>query len=50
MSFHEVALPSLAIDVDDPADLEALRRGASAGPRTRALLRELDSNARRTDV
>jgi 2-phospho-L-lactate guanylyltransferase len=48
--FHEVALPSLAIDVDEPADLEALRRGASAGPRTRALLRELDSNARRTDA
>jgi 2-phospho-L-lactate guanylyltransferase len=44
--FHELALPSLAIDVDEPADLEALRSGASAGPRTRALLRELDSSAR----
>ncbi len=47
VAFREVALPSLAIDVDEPADLEALRSEASAGPRTRALLRELDPNARR---
>ena len=44
--FRELALPSLAIDVDEPADLEALRSGASAGPRTRTLLRELDPIAR----
>ena len=47
--FCEVPLPSLAIDVDEPADLEALRSGASAGPRTRALLREIDRNARRSE-
>ncbi len=47
VTFREVALPSLAIDVDEPADLEALRSEASAGPRTRALLRELDPNPRR---
>ncbi len=46
--FRELALPSLAIDVDEPADLEALRSGASAGPRTRALLRELDPIVRRS--
>ena len=46
--FREVALPSLSIDVDEPADLEALRSGASAGPRTRALLRELGPSARRS--
>ncbi len=44
--FRELALPSLAIDVDEPSDLEALRSGASAGPRTRRLLRELDPIAR----
>jgi coenzyme F420-0:L-glutamate ligase/coenzyme F420-1:gamma-L-glutamate ligase len=39
--FRELALPSLAIDVDAPEDLEALRATDGAGPRTRALLAEL---------
>jgi len=37
----EIELPSLAIDVDEPEDLVALRTSGSAGPRTRALLDEL---------
>jgi len=37
----ELDLPSLAIDVDEPEDLAALRASGSAGPRTRALLEEL---------
>ncbi len=41
VSFQELALPSLAIDIDDRADLEKLASSASAGRRTRALLREL---------
>ncbi len=36
----ELALSSLAIDVDEPEDLVALRSSDSAGPRTRALLEE----------
>jgi 2-phospho-L-lactate guanylyltransferase len=43
--FRELALPSLAIDVDDRDDLEALLRSDAAAPRTRALLRELDWDA-----
>ncbi len=41
----ELELPSLAIDVDEPEDLAALRRSGSAGPRTRALLAELEAQA-----
>jgi len=41
VAFRELALPSLAIDVDSPEDLEALRRSGGAGPRTRALLEAL---------
>jgi 2-phospho-L-lactate guanylyltransferase len=37
----EPPLPSLAIDVDEPEDLAALRESGGAGPRTQALLREL---------
>ncbi len=39
--FREVPLPSLAIDVDEPADLEAFLARPGGGARTRALLREL---------
>jgi 2-phospho-L-lactate guanylyltransferase len=39
--FQELALPSLAIDIDERADLEKFASSASAGRRTRALLREL---------
>jgi len=41
VAYRELALPSLAIDVDSPEDLEALRRSGGAGPRTRALLAAL---------
>ncbi len=39
--FEELALPSLAIDIDERIDLEKFASSASAGRRTRALLREL---------
>jgi 2-phospho-L-lactate guanylyltransferase len=39
--FEEPALPSLAIDIDERADLEKFASSAFAGTRTRALLREL---------
>ncbi len=39
--FCEVALPSLAIDIDEREDLVNFARCASAGTRTRALLAEL---------
>ena len=45
VTLHEVELPSLALDVDDPDDLLALRRSGAAGPRTRALLDELAATA-----
>ncbi len=45
VSFRELALPSLAIDVDAAEDLEALRRTGLAGPRTRALLDELGAQS-----
>jgi 2-phospho-L-lactate guanylyltransferase len=38
----ELELPSLAIDVDEPEDLAELRKSGSAGPRTRAVLDELE--------
>jgi len=41
VSFEELALPSLAIDIDERADLEKFASSAFAGTRTRALLREL---------
>ncbi len=41
VSFVELALPSLAIDIDEREDLEKFASSASAGKRTRALLREL---------
>ncbi|MBW1843273.1 MAG: 2-phospho-L-lactate guanylyltransferase [Deltaproteobacteria bacterium] len=41
ISFEELALPSLAIDIDERADLEKFASSAFAGTRTRALLREL---------
>jgi 2-phospho-L-lactate guanylyltransferase len=40
--FREVPLPSLAIDLDEPEDLETFLCGDGSGPRTRALLRELE--------
>jgi 2-phospho-L-lactate guanylyltransferase (CobY/MobA/RfbA family) len=39
--FEELALPSLAIDIDEREDLEKFASSASAGRRTRALLVEL---------
>jgi 2-phospho-L-lactate guanylyltransferase len=39
--FEELTLPSLAIDIDERADLEKFASSALAGTRTRALLREL---------
>ncbi|MHC4408733.1 MAG: 2-phospho-L-lactate guanylyltransferase [Planctomycetota bacterium] len=39
--FEELALPSLAIDIDERQDLEKFASSARAGSRTRALLREL---------
>jgi len=41
VAFVELALPSLAIDIDEREDLEKIASSASAGERTRALLREL---------
>jgi 2-phospho-L-lactate guanylyltransferase len=44
VAFREIGLPSLALDLDEPEDLEALLqrdRASSPGRRTRALLREL---------
>jgi len=42
VTFRELPLASLAIDVDAPEDLAALRRTGGAGPRTRALLEALE--------
>jgi 2-phospho-L-lactate guanylyltransferase len=39
--FEEIPLDSLAVDIDEPEDLEKFVHSASAGERTRALLREL---------
>jgi 2-phospho-L-lactate guanylyltransferase len=41
----ELALPSLAIDVDEPEDLAALQASGGGGARTRALLPELRAQA-----
>jgi len=41
VAFEEIALPSLAIDIDERADLEKFASSASTGSQTRALLREL---------
>ncbi|MBW2541307.1 MAG: 2-phospho-L-lactate guanylyltransferase [Deltaproteobacteria bacterium] len=41
VSFEQLALPSLAIDIDAYPDLEEFATGAYAGRRTRALLRDL---------
>ncbi len=41
VSFEQLALPSLAIDIDAYADLEEFATGADGGQRTRTLLREL---------
>jgi len=41
VSFEQLALPSLAIDIDERADLEAFVRATCGGRRTRALLRDL---------
>jgi 2-phospho-L-lactate guanylyltransferase len=38
LPFRELALPSLAVDVDDAASLDAFLAGGEGGPRTRALL------------
>lgn len=41
LPFRELALPSLALDVDEPEDLARLRAQGCAGRRTRALLESL---------
>jgi 2-phospho-L-lactate guanylyltransferase len=41
VTFHEIPLPSLALDLDEPEDLDAFVAGGGAGERTRALLREI---------
>jgi len=41
VAFREIALPSLALDIDEPDDLDAFVRSDSGGTRTRTLLREL---------
>ena len=43
--YREIALPSLAIDIDEPDDLERFLHSASGGKRTRHLLRELAERA-----
>jgi 2-phospho-L-lactate guanylyltransferase len=40
--FLELALPSLAIDLDTPGDIESFLKTAAGGPHTRAYLCELD--------
>jgi 2-phospho-L-lactate guanylyltransferase len=47
VSFREIALPSLAIDLDEREDLESFLRSGGAGPRTRALLGDLPPGGRR---
>ena len=47
VEFREVRLPSLCLDLDEPEDLEAFRRSATGGKRTRALLRELEADPTR---
>lgn len=45
VELREVALPSLAIDLDEPVDLDAFLRGAGLGARTRGVLEELLGSA-----
>jgi 2-phospho-L-lactate guanylyltransferase len=45
VSCVELELPSLAIDVDEPEDLAELQASGRAGPRTQAVLRELQAAA-----
>lgn len=46
ISLAELALPSLALDLDSPDDLRSFLAGPGDGPRTRALLATLDLEAR----
>ncbi|MDH3214298.1 MAG: 2-phospho-L-lactate guanylyltransferase [Myxococcales bacterium] len=41
LPFREIALPSLALDIDEPDDLDTFVRSGTGGDRTRALLCEL---------
>jgi 2-phospho-L-lactate guanylyltransferase len=41
VAYHELELPSLSIDLDEPEDLERFVRTNSGGRRTRALLEEV---------
>lgn len=41
VAYHELALPSLAIDLDQPEDLAAFLATSGGGARTRALLEQL---------
>jgi 2-phospho-L-lactate guanylyltransferase len=47
VELRELRLPSLCLDLDEPEDLEAFLRSATGGPRTRALLRELEAGRTR---
>jgi 2-phospho-L-lactate guanylyltransferase len=47
VEFREVRLPSLCLDLDEPEDVEAFLRSTTGGPRTRALLRELEASPAR---
>ena len=47
VEFREVPLPSLCLDLDEPEDLEAFLRSPTGGPRTRALLSELETGRTR---
>jgi hypothetical protein len=41
VDYHEVVLPSLAIDLDQPEDLTAFLATEGGGRRTRALLEDV---------
>lgn len=45
LPYHELALPSLALDIDVAEDLASAARSPSLGPRTRALLAEFGALA-----
>jgi 2-phospho-L-lactate/phosphoenolpyruvate guanylyltransferase len=47
VAYHDVPLPSLAIDLDAPEDLAAFLATTGGGPRTRALLEPLRSKTGR---
>ncbi|HEB90055.1 MAG TPA: 2-phospho-L-lactate guanylyltransferase [Deltaproteobacteria bacterium] len=44
VAYHEIELASLAIDLDQPEDLEAFLETRGGGPRTRALLEDVSAS------